>query len=163
MVAVNRSFGPLPDCSLHPEHVDSQSFMSRKLHAEFRRHPRHSLYHRFPPQWHHWYPLPLVQYLRFIPFWNRQIKCWRLMKRKEVEGRNKNVFGGSTFCLSLESLKDFHYKMDVPNNCMKSIKSTSFLFTIHQHLIWRFRKGIKRKYWTSGRGYQWCHWGGKRW
>ena len=36
-------------------------------------------------------------------------------------------------------------------------------FHFVMHLIWRFQKGIKRKYWTSGRGYQWCHWGGKRW
>ena len=35
----------------------------------------------------------------------------------------------------LESLDDFHYKMEVRSNCMKSIKSTYFLFTIHQHLI----------------------------
>ena len=35
MVAINQGFGPLPDCSWNPEHMDYHSFMSRKFHAEY--------------------------------------------------------------------------------------------------------------------------------
>ena len=69
-----------------------------------------------------------------------------------------------TSILKWKSSKDsrLKQKVDSPNTFL-FLPSTSLLFTICQHLIWRFQKGIKRKYWTSGRWYQWCHWGGKRW
>ena len=56
-----------------------------------------------------------------------------MVKGKEVEGRNKNVFGESTFCLSHESLEDFHFKMEVRLYEVHQINF--FLFAINQHLV----------------------------
>ena len=108
MVAINQGFGSLTDYSWNPEHVDSHSFMSRKLFAQYCCHPRHSLYHHFRPQWYHSYPPPDV-----LPFWNCENKCHRLVMRKMVVGGTKIIFQTSCSSDVCQSFNIQEYFKDV--------------------------------------------------